>query len=236
MVDFEENDGTRSSYAAGGDIEKLLVRDRQSTFVLVRQPGRDSVVYTPVLPEAPIHPLVELRSSHLSRGAKLNSAWGNLLAFDARAPIDFAPSRLLPMPPEIVNRDFGVRATELLDKSHCQKTFSGRYCLATYSARMSARSWRRTQWALYDWRLRRRGWIEWTHRAHTERGQDETEVDDLFEVRGLELPIFVEVVFAAIPPCQRFSLRTFTPEGDVAEVFFPSAPDAPATGGGGCLQ
>lgn len=144
-----------------------------------------------------------------------------LLAFVHPARVQLAPLLPIAIPPEVIRGDLGPEPDELVEASHCLLAPSGRHCLAIYAATDADHRETRLRVVLYDSNWTRLGSTGRTPRSwpmDARRYLRRFSVVGLFDVLGLDHPVFVTTAFAQRSPCWEYRLHTFSPDGELATV------------------
>ncbi|MGC4065089.1 MAG: hypothetical protein QM784_10680 [Polyangiaceae bacterium] len=208
-------------YAAESDAPQLLAIDTDGTPFLVRRtsgrPAPDSVeswkdvnLYEPVAPHyAPA--AADDESFEFEKLFVELPTVNTYLAFTNPAAVHLGSISKAAIPKGIIARDMELQANETLDTSYCMRSPSG-HCLAVYRTTGPDEREARLLVTLYDSGWMRIGFTERDSRLRLlnyEGWLRPLAIEAIFNITGMDAPVFVTREFAARCPCTEFQLNTF---------------------------
>jgi len=241
---------TGIGYIAESEADKLLVFDSNETpFLFHRRLGKRVAsealakrnwlrvnLYDPIatMYEQPAGEEVELNFDRLF---DLEQDIRVFLAISNPDVVRTQPQVSISIPADVLARDMKLEASETLDKSYCLKAPLRGHCLAVYATSRPDQREARLVVSLYD--------IAWSRIGSTGRNPGSWaenmrdfltpfEIEALFNVDGLDSPIFVTTAFTMECPCTGFRLHTFLADGRFATIRVPNGRVANRTEGGSC--
>jgi hypothetical protein len=214
-------------YVVETDATEITALEATGTPFLLRRRAdkgkRPVAPHRPALTDGFLYDRVDADDQEIGPSLQLAFEQGvrTFLAFVHVTAVHLAPLERVAIPPEVIGRDFRLEPSEALDASYCLRSPSGRHCLAIYSASGADHREARVLVTLYD-----ANWVGVGSTGRTPKSWPPSargflspfKVEALFEVDGLDHPVFVTDEFAAQPPCSEFVLRTFLPNGQFAKV------------------